>query len=186
MAPPWHRYNGVPSIISLFLQLLILSIIGRVDAQSASGTPPLPAPTRAGPSATVVPSAGDYTYAGCYNETTSDDAAGNVRALAGGNMTATSSMTVNYCLSYCDGSTYAGIEYGRECWCATYINANSQKLPDSNCTDACEGDGAEICGDALRLTVYQRKSTSTNGANALTLQGAGYGVGLALLGVVFG
>ncbi|MCJ1386208.1 hypothetical protein MMC17_009334 [Xylographa soralifera] len=174
MAPPGHRCNGLSSIIGLLLQLLILSIIGAVEAQSASGTP-LPAPTSAGPSATVVPSTALYTYAGCYNETTGDDAAGNVRALAGGNMTATSSMTVSYCLSYCGGSAFAGIEYGRECWCAPYINANSQKLPDSDCTDACEGDGTEICGGALRLTVYQHKNATTSGATVLSLQRAGYG-----------
>ncbi|MCJ1413736.1 hypothetical protein MMC32_000060 [Xylographa parallela] len=96
-------------------------------------------------------------------------------------------MTVNYCLSYCGNSGYAGIEYGRECWCAPYINANSQKLPDSDCTDACEGDGTEICGDALRLTVYQHKNATTSGATALSLQRAGYGaIGLGLLGAVFG
>ncbi|MCJ1294194.1 hypothetical protein MMC34_005751 [Xylographa carneopallida] len=185
MAPPGHRNSGVSSIVSLLLHLLILSIIGHVEAQSASGTP-LPAPTKAASSATVVQSIAAYIYIGCYNETTGDDAAGNVRALAGGNMTASSSLTVASCLTFCGSSAYAGIEYGRECWCAPYINANSQKLSDADCTDACEGDGTEICGDALRLTVYQHKSTTTSGGTALGFQGVGYAVvGLGLLGVVF-
>ncbi|MCJ1395049.1 hypothetical protein MMC18_007930 [Xylographa bjoerkii] len=181
MAPSGQRCSGVSSIVNLLLQLAILSVVSYAEAQSASGTP-LPAPTRAASSATVVPSTALYTYIGCYNETTGDDAAGNVRALAGGNMTATSSMTVNYCLSYCGSSAYAGIEYGRECWCAPYINAESQKLPDTDCTDACEGDGTEICGDALSLmlpyspppavptVVFSTSSTPIYSADLLYLQ----------------
>ena len=59
-------------------------------------------------------------------------------------------MTVSMCLAFCGDSTYAGLEYGRECWCASELNTNAAKLPDANCTLACMGDNTEICGGSLK------------------------------------
>ena len=63
------------------------------SATTAAGTA-LPAPTTA--AAGVAPGAGTngYTYAGCYNETTGYEAAGNVRALAGGTTVCKGFLTV--------------------------------------------------------------------------------------------
>ena len=58
-------------------------------------------------------------------------------------------MTVVYCLSFCGSNMFAGLEYGRECWCAPYLNANSAKLPDASCNDPCAADSAEVCGGSL-------------------------------------
>ena len=60
-------------------------------------------------------------------------------------------MDVNFCLNFCGANTYAGLEYSDECWCAPYLNVDSQQLPDANCSLPCAGDGTEICGGSLKL-----------------------------------
>ncbi|KAL8954032.1 MAG: hypothetical protein Q9222_000154 [Ikaeria aurantiellina] len=124
---------------------------------SQASTAPIPAAT---PSATVVPSTSAYTYFGCYNETTGDTATGNARALSGGSMNASDSMTVQKCLKICGRSQYAGLEYGRECWCGLDLNSLSTKLPESKCALGCSGNSSQICGDALREQVSWDQATS--------------------------
>ena len=68
--------------------LAVIYFAVQVFAQSSS-TPSTvsSAVTSAGTAApTIVQSFAQSTYQGCYNETTGDADAGNVRALAGGNM----------------------------------------------------------------------------------------------------
>ena len=61
------------------------------------------------------------------------------------------SMTAAQCLSFCGaGKGFAGLEYGRECWCAGNLNANAGKVPDADCNTPCMGDGTEVCGGTLR------------------------------------
>jgi len=77
---------------STILGALAVLSIGASAATTTSNSGATPAgtalvnPTTA--AAGVAPGAGTngYAYAGCYNETTGNDAAGNVRALAGGSM----------------------------------------------------------------------------------------------------
>jgi len=88
-------------------------------------------------------------------------------------------MTVQTCLGFCAGSAFAGLEYTRECWCAPYLSALSTKLPDSQCNLPCEGNSSQICGGALRLSVYQQKS-ATKGAGAKVRREANVGSILAL------
>lgn len=102
-------------------------------------------------------------------------------------------MTIQLCLSYCYPATYAGLEYSDECWCAPYLNANSAKLDDGMCADACAGDAAEICGGALRLSLYRYNGTLAagggSGSGSVKMVGAGLRsvvVGLVGLLVVVG
>ncbi|MCJ1463627.1 hypothetical protein MMC07_002235 [Pseudocyphellaria aurata] len=102
--------------------------------------------------ANIAPGNSVYAYYGCYNETTGDPSVGNKRALAGGSMTSSTSMTIQTCLAQCNsgaGNVFAGLEYGRECWCAPDLNAFANKLPDTNCTLPCAGNATEVCGGAL-------------------------------------
>lgn len=59
-----------------------------------------------GPS--IVPSVGVYTYVGCYTEATTG------RALTGAT-TVVNTMTVEECATFCNGFTWFGVEYHREC-----------------------------------------------------------------------
>jgi hypothetical protein len=67
-----------------------------------SGTSSTPAPPA------IVPSIGSYNYYGCQTEAIVG------RALSS-NSTATNSMTLEHCATWCVGYTFFGTEYGREC-----------------------------------------------------------------------
>ncbi|KAL2055796.1 hypothetical protein ABVK25_004040 [Lepraria finkii] len=125
-------------------------------------TKPPPLSANAVSFASIVPGVAAYTYIGCYQETANDTAANDVRALAGGTMNTSKSMTVADCISFCGNSKYAGLESGKECRCAPTLNPQSMKMPDSNCTALCMGDRSEVCGGLLLLTTYQRNASMDN------------------------
>ena len=45
-----------------------------------------------------------------------------------------------------------------ECFCSNHVNALSAKLADSECNLACAGNSSQVCGGALRLSVYSLKT----------------------------
>lgn len=89
-------------------------------------------------------------------------------------------MTIGDCLKFCStvDAQYAGLEYGRECYCSPYLSSFSEKLEDSNCSYACNGNGSEICGGRLTITLYNKTSGSTG--VAWRLQGGGQATWYAL------
>lgn len=56
---------------------------------------------------------------------------------------------------------YAGLEYGRECWCGEILNGGASQVDTSDCSMPCAGDEYEVCGDSIRLALYQWKNNST-------------------------
>ncbi len=72
----------------------------------------------------------------------------------------------------------------RECWCAQYLSSIAAKLPDSSCDLACAGNTTQICGGALKLSVYNVKK-STKGAAVKVVHQAPVGSILAL-GIAMG
>ena len=79
-------------------------------------------------------------------------------------------MTTASCLQFCkagnNGTTmqYAGIEYGRECYCGQYLSALSVQLnATENCIYACDGNASEVCGGHLAMTLYNLTSSSKSG-----------------------
>lgn len=188
-------------VMSLILVLLLVSL---VHAQSTATSPTSSA------SASIASGTSKWTYAGCYNETTGVNGTDGARALVG-TMETYTNMTVAACLDFCGSDVYAGLEYSRyvalqyaepldsvgrmltaycrECWCSPYLSALSNKLDDSQCDLPCEGNNSELCGGALRLSLYQQ-STSTKGAGIKTQKaemgsllalGIAIGVGLCML-----
>ncbi|OCL14876.1 WSC-domain-containing protein [Glonium stellatum] len=137
----------------------------------------------------INPGEGKYKYAGCYNETTGYADAGGVRALGaqGWTMEAQDDMTVDMCFSFCNGQQFAGLEYGRECWCAPYLSAFSNKLPDTDCNMPCTGNSSVACGGRLTITLYNATTGAQGGAVGLT-RSTGLGavaLGLAVVVMVF-
>ncbi|KAI4213372.1 MAG: hypothetical protein LQ349_009285 [Xanthoria aureola] len=65
-------------------------------------------------------------------------------------------MTIEICLDYCQskGTSYAGIEYRRECYCGNAL-ASDATSNAGGCTLSCKGDANEICGGSLHMNVYQ-------------------------------
>lgn len=125
--------------------------------------------TSAYPSATLAINQGSsgYEYAGCWNETQGFAQGGGVRALSGGSMNATDEMTPEWCFDFCGGSQYAGLEYGRECWCSPYLSSLSTELPEGACSIPCKANETEACGGSWALSLYNRTSGATSwGAGA--------------------
>ncbi|KAH0611674.1 uncharacterized protein H6S33_010939 [Morchella sextelata] len=97
----------------------------------------------------VIAGAGGYVSAGCYAEGVGE------RALAGA-ATAASGMTVETCVAFCkEGKySYAGVEYGTECYCGNGLAATAVKLGQEKCGMGCGGDMYAFCGGAGSLNVY--------------------------------
>ena len=90
-------------------------------------------------------------------------------------------MSVALCFSLCQAaeasggakavglSTYAGVQYGKECWCGSSINwigdgktGSIGVTPGRNataveCTMRCAGAPQELCGGSLRMNLYYQK-----------------------------
>ncbi|EOD48990.1 putative wsc domain-containing protein [Neofusicoccum parvum UCRNP2] len=115
-------------------------------ASTTSGSSTAASSTSTGyPSATLAVDQGSkgYTYAGCFNETQGYANGGGVRALSGGTMNATDKMTPEWCFNFCGDVQYAGLEYGRECWCAPYLSSLSTELPEGACGIPCKANETE-------------------------------------------
>lgn len=90
---------------------------------------------------------------GCASEGTSG------RALNGGS-TATDTMTIESCRTFCAGRGFslAGLEYARECFCGNALVNGGAYLTGTaanTCNMACKGDAKQICGGPSRLSVYK-------------------------------
>ncbi|TAQ83468.1 hypothetical protein B7494_g8209 [Chlorociboria aeruginascens] len=71
------------------------------------------------------------------------------------------SMTIERCLGECWQYAYAGVEYGRECWCGNVLNVNgnaganpSTNMTDASCNFICPGNSTEYCGAGSKLSLY--------------------------------
>ncbi|KAE9381700.1 WSC-domain-containing protein [Stipitochalara longipes BDJ] len=172
-------FSTVLSSRLLVLIASILALSAHAFAQSTSSTASHPASTAV---ASILPAKSPWSYYGCWNETTLAAGTNGARALAGGMEEDSPTMTAEVCMAYCKSSSYtfAGIEYTKECYCANYLNALSNKLPDSSCDLACAGNSSQICGGDLALTVYQQQSTTTKGAGVKAVREAHVGSVLAL------
>ncbi|KAH8887407.1 heme peroxidase [Thozetella sp. PMI_491] len=121
---------------------------------TTASVPPAPTGTLA-----VKPTVGKWFFQGCVTEGT------GVRALSGPG-TASDSMTLEVCASFCDGYKYFGTEYGRECYCGDTLAASSTTAALGDCSMTCAGNAFEYCGAGNRLELYglAPSASSTTGA----------------------
>lgn len=65
-------------------------------------------------------------------------------------------MTEPSCINYCSGKgySYAGIEYGRECYCDNRILETGLSKADSECSFPCPGSTTEPCGAGNRMSIF--------------------------------
>lgn len=93
----------------------------------------------------------DYQPLGCYSEGT------NGRSLAWRqNQLSTTNLTVDECLFACKdgGYSFAGVEYGQECYCGVVLGNGTLPVDSSRCNLKCTGDSSEICGGRSTLNLY--------------------------------
>ena len=97
------------------------------------------------------------TRLGCY----ADDAA--TYRLLPTLFAASDTLTLEACAFFCGPSSpYSGVEFGRECWCAsaqsgfspTSPSTIAAKVGDEQCSLPCAGNSAQKCGASQRIEVY--------------------------------
>ncbi|OHF01835.1 WSC domain-containing protein [Colletotrichum orchidophilum] len=96
----------------------------------------------------------NFTYYGCFSEP-------QVGRLLPAQIINRENMTIGMCLSACYDKNYAGVEYGRECWCGDALNLGGSdgSTPAANvtakdCSFTCPGNSTEYCGAGVRLSLY--------------------------------
>ena len=73
-------------------------------------------------------------------------------------------MTVPMCTAACKGAgfAFAGLEYGRECWCGASKSGSLEDASDPQCAMQCDmpcgGDASTICGGRAAIGIYQDTS----------------------------
>ncbi|KAH6874786.1 cell wall-binding protein [Thelonectria olida] len=110
----------------------------------------------------ISPTIGAWTFQGCWTEAT------GMRAL---NSKAYSKddMTLENCAAFCDGYTYFGAEYGRECFCGNQLNTGSAKADNQkDCSFTCPGDSSQYCGAGNRLQLYMKGAVVTTSSTTTT------------------
>ena len=103
-----------------------------------------------------LPSGWSAASSPCINE------ASGGRALTGA-FFAADSMSIATCLTYCGGKgfQYAGVEYGRECYCGNSLqNGASLTSTSTNCQMPCFGNPSQSCGGTYAVQLYQNPSLS--------------------------
>lgn len=124
---------------------------------------PGPAPAVANcPAATIGAPKGNFVdltttkkweYTGCGKDNLND------RTFPGTRLS-TDDMTVEKCVDHCSagGFSYAGLEYGRECYCGnTLKEANAPKDGIMGaCTMKCSGNDKQFCGAGAALSIYHK------------------------------
>ena len=89
-------------------------------------------------------------------------------------------MTIEGCTSSCLAAGYqlAGVEYGRECYCASTgdNHGNYVGFEDAGCNRVCTGNNLEICGGEDRISVYSYTGPPTTqpGINDNLIQNPGF------------
>ncbi|KAG8795161.1 hypothetical protein FRC16_010202 [Serendipita sp. 398] len=94
-----------------------------------------------------------WVAAGCRTDNV------GTRALPGA-MTASDMMTNDACKDFCDqaGFSIAATEWSRECWCDNEFHFGDL-APAEECNYMCTGNGAEVCGGPVRMTVWVKGAT---------------------------
>ncbi|WRT68982.1 uncharacterized protein IL334_005964 [Kwoniella shivajii] len=71
--------------------------------------------------------------------------------------------TVESCLARCDAGGYAiaGIEYGNQCFCGSYLSNGASLTSTATCAVPCPGNSLETCGGYYAMSLYV--STKLNG-----------------------
>jgi hypothetical protein len=104
------------------------------------------------PSATPVVNAtgavAGFKFAGCFKDADTRVLSGEIRPNIG-------AVSNEKCFTYCKGAGFAlaGTEYGGQCYCGNEL-VGSEKLDESKCNMACEGDAKSKCGGGWALSVF--------------------------------
>ncbi|KIM38445.1 hypothetical protein M413DRAFT_30263 [Hebeloma cylindrosporum] len=108
------------------------------------------------PASSIKQTVGSYQYRGCFQDAVN----GGPRSLLN-RLDVPGGVSAETCTAACKAAGFplAGLEFGQECWCDTYMPLVIP-APDSDCNTPCQADATELCGSGNRLAVYQGTSVS--------------------------
>ena len=137
------EYCGGPNRLSVYRTNP--TVVASNTTTSAPGATSLTGPVTVG-------NFSGWSYLGCYSEAT------NMRALSDASFVS-STINVQTCAQKCAGASFFGVEYSRECYCGSKINAGSVlqagSTPDvTGCSLTCAADSGSFCGGGNRLNMY--------------------------------
>ncbi|KAM7203183.1 WSC domain containing protein, partial [Naviculisporaceae sp. PSN 640] len=119
----------------------------RINVYEFSTDTTTPTSTTASSTPTSTPSLDGWASEGCHTE------AHGQRALSDGSFY-NDAMTLEKCATVCQGYSWFGVEYGRECYCGNTLNEGSVPAPSAECNFACPGKVSQTCGAGDRLNLY--------------------------------
>lgn len=95
----------------------------------------------------------NFTYQGCFSDQ------GNPRTL-GAYSISQGSNTVEACAQLCSskGYSWAGVEYGAECYCGNAGTGAASLKSDTECSKPCAGNAKQNCGGGFALQVYRQNT----------------------------
>ena len=85
-----------------------------------------------------------------------------------GNSTSAGDMTPAKCASFCQGYTYAGVEFATQCFCGNAI-VNGSLAASGDCYMLCAGDANQMCGGTWRINVQQIQTKASTKKPSLWL-----------------
>lgn len=113
-----------------------------------------------------------WEYIGCGTDNVGD------RAFTGAS-TSSDMLTIISCIEFCSSKkfTYAGLEWGRECWCSNALNPKYAPKEGimGKCGMKCVGDANQICGDDSAMSIYHSCEGQTECNNNDLKGGSGIG-----------
>ncbi|KAJ3218621.1 hypothetical protein HK099_004992, partial [Clydaea vesicula] len=95
-----------------------------------------------------------YSYQGCYLDPTP------FRTLTFQN-TKIESLTVEKCINHCKSFrlAFAGVQYGKECFCGDQIHPSATKMVEQKCSTSCEGNPGQLCGGGKLSNIFSTSET---------------------------
>ncbi|KAG8752026.1 hypothetical protein FRC14_007434 [Serendipita sp. 396] len=110
--------------------------------------------------ASVLESYNDYEKTQCWQDST----ANRILTQAPTPIISGDQMTVQKCIDGCAaaGYSWAGVEYGRECYCDNLSIPPTQSEDMNDCNMPCTGDATQYCGGPNRMLVYHKPSIITH------------------------
>lgn len=160
-----YEYCGSGSRLSLYTKAAVVSSSSSTTVDSSTTIDPSSTPVTVSstPTPTVPvhnPGNVNYGFQGCYTEATAG------RALP--QLTGADDMDIAKCLTICGAYEYAGVEYGRECWCGNTLGVGAVLTELSQCSMLCAGNKYEYCGAGSRLSLYKKKPAEVSSTLSTT------------------
>ncbi|KJX97614.1 hypothetical protein TI39_contig476g00008 [Zymoseptoria brevis] len=113
-----------------------------------------------GPPVALPKTSGQYTFAGCYQETNGRTFSAKVQNSV--------NQTVDNCRDFCAGYPLFGLQYASECYCGSNIARTSTQTTDDSCNFNCKGNNSVVCGGPSLMQVYQLGYDPSSTATAST------------------